>query len=94
MLKTVSLYLLLLQAAAFALFALDKLKARWKQRRVPEKALLLVTLLGGSLGALGGMYLFRHKTRRARFYLGVPLCLLLHLALLVFFCGWYIGASP
>jgi uncharacterized membrane protein YsdA (DUF1294 family) len=81
-------YLLALQAVAFILFGLDKLQAKRSRSRIPESTLLLVTLLGGSLGALGGMYIFRHKTRHFIFRLGVPLMLLIHLAALFYLHRW------
>ena len=69
---------------AFALFGWDKLMAKLRRRRVPEAALLGCALLGGSAGALLGMALFHHKTRKPLFRRFVPLCLLAHAVLL----GW------
>ena len=60
---------------AFSLFGLDKWKAVRKAWRVRERMLLLWAALGGSVGALLAMRLFRHKTRKARFAVGVPLIL-------------------
>ena len=78
------LALLLLAAvnlAAFALYGLDKWKAKRGAWRVPEATLLLVAFLGGSAGALLGMELFRHKTKHWKFKILVPLFLILHIAL-------------
>lgn len=60
-----------------------KRAARGKQarRRVPERTLFLIAALGGSVGVLAGMYLFRHKTRHLSFVLGVPGILAAQLAL-------------
>lgn len=58
---------------AFFLMAYDKRSARLGKSRIPENSLLLTAGLGGSLGALCGMILFRHKTRHAKFLLLVPL---------------------
>lgn len=69
---------------AFVLFGWDKLLAKLKRRRVPEAALLGCALLGGSAGAVVGMAVFHHKTRKPPFPWFVPLCLLAHAALL----GW------
>ena len=66
------LYLLLINALAFALMLADKQKARKNRWRIPERTLLLTALLGGSIGALAGMYAFHHKTRHLKFTLGVP----------------------
>ena len=76
-----AVYLIIINISAFALFALDKRRARLHMWRVPESTLLLVSLLGGSLGALLGMHLLRHKTKHPKFYLLVPTFLLLDAAL-------------
>ena len=66
------LYLLIVNAVAFLLMLADKQKARKKLWRIPESTLLLSAAIGGSIGALAGMYTFRHKTRHLKFTLGVP----------------------
>ena len=66
------LYLLIVNAVAFLLMLVDKQKARKKLWRIPESTLLLSAAIGGSIGALAGMYTFRHKTRHMKFTLGVP----------------------
>ena len=76
--------LLLVNLLAFALYGIDKLKAKKGAGRIPESTLLLVAFLGGSLGALLGMELFRHKTKHAKFKVLVPLFLILHIALGVY----------
>lgn len=78
------LYLLLINAAAFLLMLIDKQKARKNRWRIPERTLLLSAALGGSVGALLGMYTFRHKTRHLKFTLGVPAILVAQIALAVF----------
>lgn len=77
----VQCYLLLINAAGLFLMLADKRKAVSGRRRIPEAKLLSVALLGGSLGVLIGMRLFRHKTRKERFALGVPLLLCLQIAI-------------
>lgn len=74
-LEILLVYLLLINAAAFLLMLADKRKARRGAWRIPEKTLLGAAVLGGSLGAIAGMYLFRHKTKHPRFYIGLPLIL-------------------
>ena len=61
----------------------DKHKARKKRWRIPERTLIGSALLGGSVGALLGMYTFRHKTRHLKFTLGVPAILIAQIALAV-----------
>lgn len=77
------LYLILMNAAAFLLMHTDKQKAKKKKRRIPEVTLLGSAILGGSIGALLGMYIFRHKTRNPRFSNGIPVVLLMQIALSV-----------
>ncbi len=77
-----------LNVLTFALYGWDKRCARRGWRRVPEKTLLGLSALGGSLGALVGMRLFRHKTRHWYFAWGVPAMLLCHGFLLL----WYLYA--
>ena len=61
----------------------DKYKAMKKVWRIPEATLLGLAAIGGSLGAWLGMVLFRHKTRHPKFYLGIPVLMLLHITLLL-----------
>lgn len=72
-------YLALINAIAFSLMLADKRRARKKQWRIPEATLMATALLGGSLGALLGMYTARHKTRHPKFTIGIPLILVLQL---------------
>lgn len=69
------LYLVLINALAFGLMLADKRRARKKLWRIPESTLMATALLGGSLGALVGMYTARHKTRHRKFTVGIPLIL-------------------
>lgn len=81
--KYVFLYLLLINAAAFALMLADKQKARKNRWRIPERTLILSAALGGSIGALAGMYTFRHKTKHLKFTLGIPVILALQIFLVI-----------
>ena len=78
------LYLLLINAAAFVLMLVDKIKAKKNRWRIPERTLIGSAVLGGSIGAIMGMYTFRHKTRHLKFTLGVPAILIAQIALTVF----------
>lgn len=77
-------YLLTVNAAAFLLMLLDKQKAIHHRWRIPEAVLLGSAALGGSIGALLGMYFFRHKTKHMKFTLGVPAILIAQLCLALF----------
>jgi uncharacterized membrane protein YsdA (DUF1294 family) len=77
------LYLLLINAAAFLLMLVDKIKAKKNRWRIPERTLFGSALLGGSIGALLGMYTFRHKTKHLSFTLGMPAILIAQVALAI-----------
>ncbi|MBO6039813.1 MAG: DUF1294 domain-containing protein [Oscillospiraceae bacterium] len=66
----VLIWLLGMSAVSFAAMGMDKLHARRGERRTPEKRLFLYTALGGAVGGLLGMYLFRHKTKHWYFVFG------------------------
>ena len=81
MTRGIIVYLIAANLAAFALMGADK---RWAQRcrwRIPERTLFLSALVGGSLGAILGMYFFHHKTKHLHFVVGLPLILLAQLIL-------------
>lgn len=75
-------YIVLSNLAAFLLYGLDKRRARLHQWRISERTLLGLAFIGGSAGALAGMYLFHHKTRKTKFVIGVPVILTVHLVLI------------
>ena len=70
-------YLLLINAIGFLLMLVDKIKAKRNLWRIPEATLMGVAAVGGSIGAIAGMNLFRHKTKHAKFYIGLPVILAL-----------------
>lgn len=73
------LYLILINAAAIILMLVDKKKAKRNKWRIPESTLLSIAVLGGSVGILLGMHLFRHKTKHTKFTMGVPIILSLQI---------------
>lgn len=77
-------YLILINIVTFAVYGIDKIKAKKGAWRIPEKSLLLLAFIGGSLGAAAGMRFWRHKTLHPQFKWGVPLILLFHLALIAY----------
>ena len=68
-------YLLIINAAGFLLMLVDKWKAKKNRWRIRESTLLIVAALGGSVGSLLGMYIFRHKTLHLKFTVGIPVIL-------------------
>lgn len=89
--KPLFIYLLIINALAFALMLIDKRKAVKNRWRIPEKTLLGSALLGGSLGCLLGMYAARHKTKHLQFTLGVPVIFAVQAIILIFIYSNTVG---
>lgn len=70
------LYIATVNIISFVLFGVDKRRAVSGGWRISERTLLISAAAGGGIGALAGMYLFHHKTRKRRFTLGIPLIIL------------------
>lgn len=83
-LRIVVFYLLSINLLTFVTYGIDKWKARHNRWRVRETALLLLAALGGSIGALLAMMVFRHKTRHKKFRYGIPAILMAQFAIVVF----------
>ena len=73
------IYLLIINAVGFLVMTVDKLYAKKNMRRIPERTLLGVAVIGGSIGVWAGMYAVRHKTKHMKFVIGIPLILLCQL---------------
>ena len=73
-------WLVIINLVAFAIFGIDKKRAKKGQWRIPEKTLFLSAILGGSVGAILGMYIFHHKTKHWYFQIGIPAILILQIA--------------
>ena len=83
MLKWIALWVLFWSILDFVLMGVDKRKAKKHRWRVPEKTFFLIALVGGSPGAILGMYAFRHKTRHWYFKFGLPAILIAQIALVI-----------
>ena len=79
------IYLIVINVATFFTYGLDKWKAKRSKWRIREASLLLLAVLGGSLGAWLGMKVWHHKTLHKKFKYGVPAILIIHMAIIVFF---------
>ena len=77
-------YLCVVNIVAFAMFGIDKKRARKHQWRISEKALFISAIIGGSIGALLGMHIFRHKTKHWYFVIGIPVILIIQIACAVY----------
>ena len=82
--KYILVYLLIINIIAFAMMGTDKSKAKRGQWRISEVSLFLSAILGGSIGSIAGMQLFRHKTKHWYFQIGMPAILVLQLLLAYF----------
>lgn len=87
--KILILYLLIISFIGYWSMRNDKRKAITHSRRTPEKTLFLYALLGGSVGSMAGMAVFRHKTRHLSFKLGMPLILIMQIVL-IYLVGKYL----
>lgn len=77
--KYIIIYLIIINLVGFITMGADKRSAREKRGRIPESGLLTIAFVGGSLGSIIGMLLFRHKTRHLKFTILLPLFLALHI---------------
>ena len=76
-------YLLAINIVAFIAFGVDKYKAKRDKWRIPESTLLTMAVLGGSIDALAGMRVWRHKTLHDKFRIGIPVILALHIIVII-----------
>lgn len=78
------IYLVIVNVIAFLLMGFDKRRARKQAWRIPEKTLFGSALIGGSIGAIAGMQVFRHKTKHPSFQIGMPAILIAQIVLAIF----------
>lgn len=78
------IYLVIINIIAFLAMGIDKWKAKRDAWRIPEQTLLSLVVLGGGIGGIAGMYTFRHKTKKPRFYIGFPLILIIEIAVVIY----------
>ncbi len=83
--KNIIIYLLVINLIGFFIMWLDKRKAKYGRWRIPENTLFLITLLGGGIGTISGMYTFRHKTKKLKFTIGLPAILILEIIAIIYF---------
>ena len=77
-------YLLAINAVTFITYGIDKYKAKKAKWRISEATLLLLAVLGGSIGAWMGMKVWHHKTMHKKFKYGIPAILLIQFALMAY----------
>lgn len=79
------IYLVIINFLGFIIMEIDKLKAKRGSRRIPENTLFMFTILGGGVGTILGMYIFRHKTKKKKFTVGMPIILILEILLFILY---------
>ena len=84
MMKIILGYLLAVNIATFFLYGIDKYKAKKGRWRISEATLLMIAVIGGSIGAWAGMRLWHHKTMHKKFKYGIPIIIILQVALAVY----------
>ena len=77
-------YVLILNFVTMLVYGIDKFKAKKGKWRIPESTLLLLAVLGGSIGAWLGMRVWRHKTQHKKFKYGIPVIFILQVALCLY----------
>ncbi len=83
LLHVVVIYLVIINVVTFFMYGIDKWKAKKSKWRIRETALLGVAVLGGSIGAWLGMKVWHHKTLHKKFKYGIPLILIVQIALVI-----------
>ena len=78
-------YFVIVNIIGFALMGIDKHKAKKRAFRIPEATLFIVAIIGGSIGSILGMHIFRHKTRHWYFVYGMPFILAVQIILVIAF---------
>ena len=87
------LYLVIINVITFVIFGVDKYKAIRQEWRIRESTLLGLALIGGSIGGWLAMYIFHHKTKKVKFFMGIPVILAIQIVVFSYlFCGGYIGS--
>lgn len=81
--KNIIIYLIIINLISFLAMFIDKKKAQKGKWRIKESTLLILALIGGSIGAISGMYIFHHKTQKPRFYIGFPIIIILQILVIV-----------
>ena len=82
--QKIIIYLLAINVIAFLTMGIDKWKAKRNAWRIPEQTLLSLVVLGGGIGGIIGMYTFRHKTKKPRFFIGFPVILIVEIAIVIY----------
>lgn len=83
--KNIIIYFIIINLLGFLIMYIDKQKAKKGHWRIPEKTLFIITALGGGIGTIAGMYVFRHKTQKIAFVIGFPAITILEIIAIIYF---------
>ncbi len=83
--QNIVIYLIIINIIGFAIMFIDKQKAKKGKWRIPEKVIFIVTALEGGIGTISGMYVFRHKTKKLNFTIGLPFITILEIIGMLYF---------
>ena len=83
--QNIIIYFVIFNILGFLIMYIDKQKAKKGKWRIPEKTLFIITGLGGGIGTIAGMYIFRHKTQKVAFVIGFPLITILEIIAVIYF---------
>lgn len=83
--KNILIYLIIINLVSFLAMYIDKKRAKWGKWRIKESTLFILVLLGGGIGGIAGMYVFRHKTKKPRFVIGFPAILITEIICVIIF---------
>ncbi|KGA97829.1 membrane protein [Alkalihalobacillus alcalophilus ATCC 27647 = CGMCC 1.3604] len=84
MMPLLLMYLVMINFIGYTTMAQDKRKAQRKERRIPEKTLFFIAIIGGSFGVFNAMKVYRHKTKHKSFTVGIPLILFVQFFMVIF----------
>lgn len=85
--SSLTLYLIIINVITFVIFGVDKYKAIRQEWRIRESTLLGLALIGGSIGGWLAMYIFHHKTKKVKFFMGIPVILAIQIVVFSYLLG-------
>lgn len=83
--QNIIIYLIIINIIGFLVMYIDKQKAKKGKWRIQEKTIFIITVLGGGIGTISGMYAFRHKTQKLHFTIGLPTITILEIIGVIYF---------
>lgn len=88
-LQNAIIYLIIINIITFAAMGIDKKRAKFGKWRISEYTLFVLVLLGGGIGGITGMYVFRHKTKKTRFVIGFPMILIFEIFIIIYYTFFF-----